>query len=108
MGATNFSTTVYGHKHTAEGMQSAYHDAVSEAEYMEGHDPYSGTIATTSGASQYTTRVYDEDSADLSEVANKALDAAQKWGDALAIPVREVEPETWGRSTQYKIGRAHV
>lgn len=103
MGATNFYDTVYGHKHTAEGMQNAYRDAVSEAEYMDGHDPYSGTIATTSGVSQYTTTVYDEDSADLSEVAIKALDAARKWEDALAIPVREVRPATWNASSRYTL-----
>lgn len=103
MGATNFYDTVYGHKHTHDGMVAAYIDAVSEAAYMDGHDSYSGTIATTNGVSPHTTTVYDADSEELGAVADKALDAAQKWGDALAIPVREVEPETWGRSTQYTL-----
>lgn len=103
MGATSFYDTIYGHKHTHDGMVAAYNDAVSEAAYMDGHDSYSGTIATTNGVSPHTTPVYDADSKELGAVADKALDTAQKWGNALAIPVREVEPESWGRSTRYTL-----
>lgn len=103
MGATNFNDVVYGYAHTPEGMQAAYDGAVSEAQYMEGHDSYSGTIATTSGVSPFTTKVYDEDSPELREVAVKALDAAQKWGPAVAIPVREVTPAAWNETSKYTL-----
>lgn len=103
MGATNFNDVSYGHAHTIKGMEDAYASAVSEAQYMEGHDAYSGTIATTSGVSQFTTKVYDEDSQELRAVAVKALDAAQKWGPALAIPVREVTPATWNETSKYTL-----
>lgn len=103
MGATSFYETFYGHKHTHDGMVAAYNDAVSEAGYMGGYDSYSGTIATTNGVSPYTTTVYDADSEELGAVADKALDAAQKWGDALAIPVREVRPATWNEVSRYTL-----
>ena len=103
MGATNFEDVSYGHAHTLKGMQAAYSDAVSEAEYMEGHDSYSGTIATTSGVSQYTTSVYDEDSEELRAVTEGALNKAQKWGPAMAIPVREVTPATWNETSKYTL-----
>lgn len=103
MGATNFNDVSYGHAHTIKGMEDAYASAVSEAQYMEGHDAYSGTIATTSGVSQFTTTVYDEDSTELRAVTEKALDNAQKWGPAMAIPVREVTPATWNETSKYTL-----
>ena len=94
MGATNFYIITHENEHTNKGMQAAYRNAVSEAKFMEGHDPYSGTIATTSGVSPYTTKVYNENSKELHNVAEKALNKAEKWGDALAIPVRETTGNT--------------
>jgi hypothetical protein len=44
MGAHDFSDTAFG-----KNITDAYANARREAEYQYGHDPYSGTIATTSG-----------------------------------------------------------
>ena len=44
MGAHNFHTTMYG-----ETASEAYRDAVDDALFEEGHNPYNGTISTTNG-----------------------------------------------------------
>lgn len=44
MGASNFETTALG-----KTMSEAYARACREAEYEDGHNAYSGTIATTNG-----------------------------------------------------------
>jgi uridine phosphorylase len=46
MGACDFSTMQLGKFKTA---RIAYSNAVKEAEYDEGHDPYNGTISTCDG-----------------------------------------------------------
>lgn len=51
MGATEFGHTKIGRfKDSSE----AYNDLVEEAQYDEGHDAYSGTIATTNGYNIYS------------------------------------------------------
>ena len=45
MGATNFVEVMQGY----DSPKDAYDEAVNCAIYSYGHDPYSGTIATTSG-----------------------------------------------------------
>jgi len=62
MGACNFSNLV-----VIKGKaRDAYHDAVEDAEYEDGHDPYNGTISTTDGFSmrrdnpRYGTKAFDK------------------------------------------------
>jgi hypothetical protein len=62
MGACDFSNLV-----VIKGKaRDAYHDAVEDAEYEDGHDPYNGTISTTNGFSmrsdnpRYGTKAFDK------------------------------------------------
>ena len=45
MGATNFIQEIEGY----DSPKEAYLEAVRDAIYCYGHDPYNGTISTTSG-----------------------------------------------------------
>jgi len=45
MGATNFVEVMQGY----DSADEAYSEAVSQAIYEYGHDPYNGTISTTNG-----------------------------------------------------------
>ena len=53
MGATDFATTAYG-KTAADAYRSACEDALHE----NGHDPYNGTISTTSGFVEIPVSVF--------------------------------------------------
>lgn len=82
MGATDFAT--YSTRAT---VAEAYRAAVDEAVREYGQDSYNGTISTTSGAHQVVFSPMTKEGAAL--YANAHIEDAQKWGDALAIPVAE-------------------
>lgn len=110
MGSTNFDVEVRGAGLT---MEQAYHQAVDQAHYEHGHDPYSGTIATTRGvvlAPDLPKRdplSMEEASAHLG-IAYPTPEGAvawwdkdnqpQKWEAAWAIPLAAEDkpaPEPW-------------
>ena len=53
MGATDFTTTA-----TGRNAQEAYRAACEEATYEHGHDPYNGTISTTSGVRELPSSLF--------------------------------------------------
>lgn len=95
MGAANDVDVVWGYAHTEDGMQKAYDDACSDALYEYGHNPYNGTIATTSGVvlaqkGEYSTfkpMHYIEFNADSQFDEWPDRFGASKWGPAAAVPV---------------------
>ena len=110
MGAHEFSTFI----ETEDPMAQAYDRAVREAQYEYGHDPYNGTISTTSGSIKAAGPVskeiaiqlmneywefdnsYEELGDDYVRTGtNPFVSGAQveKWGAALAIEVSE--PRGW-------------
>lgn len=93
MGAHNFDSTHYGFPHTPEGMEQAYNCAVDEALYEHGHDPYSGTIATTEGV--FRSNLVNEP-IEIGQIDNdlywSLLDSTEKWGPCAAVPVYEMAP----------------
>jgi len=74
MGAHDFHATAYG-----ETAEEAYKDAVNDALYEEGHNPYNGTISTTGGFVMIPIK--SEES--LADWINRIIDdeQVQKWGD---------------------------
>lgn len=91
MGATSFETEVY----TDGSAEDAYQQAVQEAFYEFGHEPYSGTIATTSGV----YAVPGHKPMTLAEAEKIARDrlwvTTHKWGDCEALPLVEEWDEEW-------------
>lgn len=83
MGATDFVTFVPG----TNTMKAAYQAAVSQALSEYGHDGYNGTISTTSGARQVVHTPVTSRTAAF--YAQAHIDDAQKWEDALAVPVAD-------------------
>lgn len=88
MGMSNFETTVY----TTKSMRDAYDEAVEEARYYAGADPYNGTISTTNGvvASPLSSTPIREDQIDQDAIS-KRLDYLGKWGHCEALAIKEVQ-----------------
>lgn len=89
MGASNFDLIVYGKK----SMEEAYKEAYEEALYMDGHEPYNGTISTTNGVrpSPISSTPVREDQIDYNAVSAR-LDHLNKWETCEAFPIKEVTP----------------
>lgn len=93
MGATNFADEYRG---TAT-MQEAYREMVDRAFYERGHDPYNGTISTTSGVIQDPKTPAPVDLKAAMERAqfwdreDRGEDVPGKWEAAWAVPLL---PET--------------
>ena len=77
MGATNFIQEIEGY----DSPKEAYLEAVRDAIYCYGHDPYNGTISTTSGF-EYLGKV---DARDVEDFIEKHTDDYGKWGDCGCI-----------------------
>lgn len=108
MGATNFDTIVRGDDLT---MQDAYDQARDQALYDRGHDPYNGTISTTSGVmlapdlpKGSTPITVEEAQAHLGVTTGDGEywwdrdEQPQKWESAWAIPLAaepNAEPGGW-------------
>lgn len=97
MGANTFEDMTF----ETTDPQKAYDRLVEQAEYEFGHEPYSGTIATTGGF-----RVVPGHKAMTQEQAGKLIekriDNLQKWGPCEALPLVEETPAQWealGRRT---------
>lgn len=75
MGSHSFLTSARGN--TAD---QAYRAAVEQAQYDYGHDPYNGTISTTSGWFMAPGRVRTVD-----DLEDWALDETEKWGDCVCM-----------------------
>lgn len=89
MGSHNFEETIY----TNADMDTAYREAVEQARYEFGAEPYNGTISTTAGvrlsplAANGPTR---EDQISWESISGR-LDHLNKWGECEAIPILRVE-----------------
>jgi hypothetical protein len=81
MGAHSFTLM----SRTTAGLDDAYNSEVSQARHEYGNDGYNGTISTTSGCRQVEHAAMTQTGAELYAHAN--MDKAQKWEDALAVPV---------------------
>lgn len=72
MGACTFIQTAI-----AKDLETAYRNAVRQAEYDHGHDSYNGTISTTSGVHLFTTtakQLKDEITAKIARARAKVQD----------------------------------
>jgi len=98
MGAHDFSTQSYGETHS-----QAYKEAVEQAEYDEGHNPYNGTISTTSGA----VLIPLKEGESLEEWHTRVIEdeRVQKWEDCAAVADPDVPIEN-GRSLWHFSGWA--
>lgn len=111
MGSTNFDTIVRG----AQTMEEAYSQAKAQAIYDHGHDPYSGTIATTRGVvlapdlpKGATPITVEEAQAHLGVTTGGEYwwdrdNQPQKWESAWAIPLAaepDAEPGGWDDKSQ--------
>jgi hypothetical protein len=80
MGATNLYVEYNGNS-----MSEAYKAAVEDALHDWGHDPYNGTISTTSGFIDKTSAF----NGDLDAFESKALDNTEKWESVWGAKVGE-------------------
>lgn len=90
MGASNFEDRVYG----VDNLTEAYEQAVADALTEYGHEPYNGTISTTSGvvpSPLNTGKPIREDRIDW-EAVSKRLDRLHKWENCEALRIAEVTP----------------
>jgi hypothetical protein len=74
MGACNF--TCYGH---GKDVKDAYHNAVDDARYEHGHDPYNGTISTTSVCEDVTEEYPRYGTKAFRLAIDKVWDTVPKW-----------------------------
>ena len=88
MGATNFSHIQVGRG----GARELYREAVEEALYEDGHDPYNGTISTTRGfknltstAPRFGTKAFNKWEDDVIENDKFGI---EKWGPAACIEIK--------------------
>ena len=89
MGASFFRTTYRG-----KSLSDAYKSAVEAAESEYGHDPYNGTIATTTGFHvQDKTREYKASGKSLNEYIDSQIDKLSK-RQCAAICVEEPKANT--------------
>jgi hypothetical protein len=80
MGSYNFSNVYVD----TVPLQTAYQNLVTEALYEYGHNPYSGTIATTGGVVEFKDfPVKTQD--DLDRAESIILDRTQKWEHCEAV-----------------------
>ena len=87
MGATTFVISYKG-----ETLGEAYNNAVTDALWNHGHDPYNGTISTTDGVTDRTERLkYFK--GDVDSWANEAFKFTEKWDSC------------WGAYTGHSIVR---
>lgn len=88
MGAS-FQTDLY----TGDGdAAEAYTRLVAQAQFEFGHEPYNGSISTSSGFRIH--RSAPVTAAEAYRIAQTLDDVAQKWGDWYAIAVGEAETTT--------------
>lgn len=90
MGSHNFDCTIY----TDADMETAYREAVADAEIEFGHEPYNGTISTTEGAQLsplHTGTPTLESQIDWDRLTDR-LDHLNKWGPCEALPILRVVP----------------
>lgn len=88
MGAQPFTTTNSG-----ETVQEAFSNAVEEAQFMNGHGGYTGTIAEK-GSFKLIPRSEMDEGEDEYEFANRLIDECDprvdsKWGPAGAVKMDE-------------------
>jgi len=98
MGAHNFHTQGYG------GTASeAYRDAVDDALYEYGHDPYNGTISTTSGF----TLIPLKEGESIDEWAGRVIEdeGIRKWEECACVADPDTPIEN-GRSLWHFAGWA--
>lgn len=69
-------------------MRDAYQNAVDDAHYQYGHDPYNGTISTTHGFVD-VTKLFN--SMSEQEFEDTAFDNIEKWGDAWGVRLGQRE-----------------
>jgi hypothetical protein len=74
MGAVDFQTRTI----RAMSMNEAYREAVSEAEFESGHDPYNGTISTTTNFRDVTT-MFKNSGQSLNEFIEANIEKVGKW-----------------------------
>ncbi len=98
MGAHNFHDSSYG-----ESPKEAYDDAVSNALFEYGHNPYNGTISTTNGFVVIPLREFET----LDEWEERVLDdnRVRKWDACACVRDPNVEEEN-GRSLYHFVGWA--
>ncbi len=75
MGASNISVVSYG-----KSAKEAYDDAVAQAEFEYGHDPYNGTISTTEGFTMRPLTAGKFTRAAIRRWEEHAVDTTSKWG----------------------------
>jgi hypothetical protein len=86
---SSFETTVY---RGTDDVDAAYRQLFEQARYEYGSEPYSGTIATSSG---YTVHPGGPVSLTAARrIANAAADGLTKWSQWLAVPLGESESKT--------------
>lgn len=94
MGATDFHVTAFG-----KDVHEAYRSAVDDALYEHGHDPYNGTISTTSGVHLFKK-------GDHPRYGTKAF---SKWVEKMIDGEgRKYGVEKWECAGAVEIPRAHV
>lgn len=84
MGSHNFSTQSQG-----KTMSEAYKNAVDDAHYQHGHDPYNGTISTTSGFKDKTNVLNGQCEGDLRKFDDVACDNTEKWESCWGAKIDE-------------------
>ena len=82
MGAVSFIVSV-----RAETPREGYDSLVKDAKHDYGHNPYNGTISTTSGLSytKYPDPMPANDNDLLAWISEVAIERATKWGPALCV-----------------------
>lgn len=80
MGAHTFSVTS-----KVEHVEQAYRELVANALHEQGHDPYNGSISTTSGVSVVSRKMVN--AAVAKQLMNQRIDDLHKWGNCEAIAV---------------------
>lgn len=79
MGSHSFDNTFFPNDKTTTA-QEAYRALVEDALYEEGHDGYNGTISTTSGIQQGSTKLMMPSEAN--KFASSRMDKLSKWDNA--------------------------
>ena len=92
MGATTITDCAIISKN--DGINVAYHDAVKQAQWDHGHDSYNGTISTTGGVTNKTTKLEElikehgqQDG--VNRWYEEAFDNTHKWEDVWGARVPE-------------------
>ena len=97
MGAHTFSDTVIGN-YTP---QEAYRQAVDDALYEYGHDPYNGTISTTNGFQLLTDHPRPGTQA-FYKWEEKMLETVEKWGHCYAVEIKGAALKRWKERAGFK------